>query len=93
MSRHTAQRGVTTQIHRNGYGGQIKCVIMVVDGIVALVSKIALVCGSFREADDFSIFAIRHLGKTQAFREVRKLFAMIRYLATVPKIAGTIRRM
>ena len=55
LSRHAAQRGVTTQIHRNGYGGQIKCVIMVVDGIVALVSKIALVCGSFREADDFSI--------------------------------------
>lgn len=29
LSRHTAQRGVTTQLHRDGHGGQIKCVIMV----------------------------------------------------------------
>lgn len=41
-----------------------------------LFSKIALVFSRFRVADGFSIFVIRHLGETQAFRKVRELFAM-----------------
>lgn len=41
-----------------------------------LFSKIALVFSRFRVADGFSIFVIRHLGETQAFRKVRELFAI-----------------
>ena len=37
---------MTTQIHCTGNGGQIKCVIVVLDGNVALVSKIGNVSQS-----------------------------------------------
>ena len=37
---------MTTQIHCTGNGGQIKCVIVVLDGNIALVSKIGNVSQS-----------------------------------------------
>ena len=53
------------------------------------------VFGRFREADDFSIFVIHQLGKNTVVSKAASAIHhrhKLRYLATVPKIAGSIRR-